>query len=150
VKRLGVHAFLGAVPGDETRLQDRRSELGHRLYELRTGNNDLGSLSNTTLQWQAADCIASDDPEPSGDCRRNPHCCASTVCLLGVWITTRFPDDALDLVFAVGAQVFSETWPYMDRLYLYYSLARWVTARQIDGPRLARMAEQWGAGIAAP
>jgi hypothetical protein len=43
-------------------LQDRRSELGHRLYELRTRNNDLGSLSNTTLQWQAADCISSDDP----------------------------------------------------------------------------------------
>jgi hypothetical protein len=42
-------------------LEDRRSELGHRLYELRTRNSS--ALSRTRpYQWQAADCIASDDP----------------------------------------------------------------------------------------
>ena len=35
--------------------------------------------------------------------------------LLNEVITTRFPDDALDLLFAVGAQIFSEAVPYMDR-----------------------------------
>ena len=35
--------------------------------------------------------------------------------LLNEVTTTRFPDHLLDLLFTISAQVFSETWPYMDR-----------------------------------
>ena len=38
-----------------------------------------------------------------------------TVSLPGVSVATRFPDDVLDLVFAVGAQVFSEAVPVETR-----------------------------------
>src|SRR5262249_17806767 len=41
----------------------------------------------------------------------DPACCASSVCLLGVFVAARSPYHFLDLVFAVGAQVFSETRP---------------------------------------
>ena len=52
------------------------------------------------------------DPERrSWDGRRNRGRAASTVWLVGVSVATRFPDDALDVLFTVGAQVFSETRP---------------------------------------
>ena len=38
-----------------------------------------------------------------------------TVSLLGVCVATRSPDYVLDLLFAVGAEVFSKTLPYKDR-----------------------------------
>jgi len=37
--------------------------------------------------------------------------CISTVSLPGVCVATRSPHDGLDMVFAVRAQVFSETHP---------------------------------------
>ena len=38
-----------------------------------------------------------------------------TVSLPGVSVATRFPDDVLDLVFAVGAQIFAEASPMETR-----------------------------------
>ena len=56
------------------------------------------------------------DPERhSWDGRRNRGRGASTVWLVGVSVATRFPDDALDALFAFGAQVFSEAAPVKTR-----------------------------------
>jgi hypothetical protein len=35
----------------------------------------------------------------------------STIWLVGVCVATRFPDDVLDVLFAVGAQIFSKALP---------------------------------------
>jgi hypothetical protein len=43
------------------------------------------------------------------------HASPSTTILFGFSITTRLPNDALDLLFAVGAQVFSKALPAKTR-----------------------------------